>query len=76
MRQALLQAVKVIKQWHGEEVFEIYYNNAPEMGLIRNQLGSYDSIKDEPIEVNSVSVDDIEAATSDHSCPPNRPDGL
>ena len=56
MRQALLQAVKVIKQWHGEDVFEIYYNNAPEMEMIRNILGPYDEVKDEPIEVKSISV--------------------
>jgi len=57
MRQALLQAVKVIKQWHGDEVFDIYYNHSPEMKMIREALGgTYDDVKDEPIEVKSIPV--------------------
>lgn len=32
---ALKQAVRVIMQWHGLEVFDVYFNNAPEMKQIR-----------------------------------------
>jgi hypothetical protein len=39
---ALQQAVQVIKQWYnmggGEDVWQIYYENAPEMKLIRETL--------------------------------------
>jgi hypothetical protein len=39
---ALAKAVEVIKQWHnmggGEDVWQIYYDNAPEMKLIRETL--------------------------------------
>jgi len=37
-KEALVQAVKVIKMWHGDEVFDIYYNCSPEMKLIREAL--------------------------------------
>lgn len=60
-RNVLLQAVKVIHQWHDmgleNSVFPIYYNNAPEMKMIRDVLGSYDEIKNEVIECNSISVE-------------------
>lgn len=36
---ALNQAVNVIKEWHqADEVFDIYYKNAPEMKVIRETL--------------------------------------
>lgn len=39
---ALVKAVEVIKQWHnmggGADVWQIYYENAPEMKLIRETL--------------------------------------
>jgi len=34
--EALVQAVKVIKAWHGDEMFDIYYKKSPEMELIQN----------------------------------------
>ena len=40
LRQALEQSVKVIEQWHGKEVFDIYYKHAPEMKLIREALAA------------------------------------
>ena len=59
-RNVLLQAVKVIKQWHDMPaknpdpmMFRIYYNNAPEMKTIREVLGNYDEIKDEVISATS-----------------------
>lgn len=33
--EALAQAVKVIKMFHGDEVFDIYFHHSPEMKLIR-----------------------------------------
>ena len=44
MRAALIQAVEVIKDWHGEEAFDIYYKHSPEMKLIREAL-----LENEPI---------------------------
>lgn len=34
----LRQCVRVVRQWHGEEVFETYYRHAPEMRLVREAL--------------------------------------
>jgi hypothetical protein len=39
LRKALEQAVRVINQWHGDDVFDLYYNHSPEMKLIRDALG-------------------------------------
>ena len=39
-------------------MFKIYYNNSPEMKEIREVLGTYDEIKDEVIECNSISVNE------------------
>jgi hypothetical protein len=38
---ALKQCIKVLKSWHGPEAFEIYYDNAPEMKLIRKILPDF-----------------------------------
>jgi len=38
LRDALKQCVAVLRQWHGEEVFDIYYNHAPEMQAVREAL--------------------------------------
>ena len=38
LRAALKQCVAVLRQWHGEEVFDIYYNHAPEMRLVREAM--------------------------------------
>lgn len=64
-RNVLLKAVKLIKQWHDmpeqnpdPAIFRIYYENAPEMKMIRNALGSYDQMKDEVIEATSTSIND------------------
>lgn len=35
---ALKHAVGVIQQWHGDEVFDIYRDNAPEMKPIRDAI--------------------------------------
>lgn len=63
-RNVLLKAVKIIKQWHDMPaknpdpmMFKIYYNQAPEMKLIREALGPYDEIKDEVIEATSNPID-------------------
>lgn len=62
-RNVLLMAVKLIKQWHDmpdekpdDNMFRIYYENAPEMKEIRNVLGEYEEMKDEVIETTSISV--------------------
>lgn len=62
-RNVLLKAVKLIKQWHDMPaknpdpmMFKIYYEKAPEMGMIRDTLGSYDSIKNEVISATSEAV--------------------
>jgi len=31
----LIKAVTIIRQWHGKEAFEIYYNMSPDMKSIR-----------------------------------------
>ena len=38
--ETLMKAVAIIKQWHGDEVFEIYYEKSPEMAPIRKILGN------------------------------------
>ena len=38
-RQALEQCVRVVKQWHGDDAFDLYFNHSPEMKLIRDVLG-------------------------------------
>lgn len=44
LREVLEKAVEVIKQWHNmggaEAVWQIYYDNAPEMKPIRDALKS------------------------------------
>lgn len=37
----LIEAVKVIRQWHGRGLFDTYYNHSPEMRTIREKLESY-----------------------------------
>lgn len=37
-------------------MFKIYYEQAPEMKIIREALGTYDEIKDEVINATSESV--------------------
>jgi hypothetical protein len=46
LRQALEQAVRVIRVWHAmpgkpgdDDAFDIYFNHSPEMKLIRDVLG-------------------------------------
>jgi len=39
LEQALKQCVNVLKQWHGDDAFDIYFNHSPEMALIREALG-------------------------------------
>lgn len=41
LEEALKQCIKVLRDWHGHEAFETYYNNAPEMKLIREALPNY-----------------------------------
>ena len=63
-RNVLLMAVKVIKQWHDftdenppdHTLFQIYYDNSPEMKMIRDVLGLYAKIKDEVISAKSIPV--------------------
>lgn len=38
--KALKKSVEVIKQWHGNDVFDIYFNQSPEMESIRKALKS------------------------------------
>lgn len=38
---ALARSVRVIEAWHGKEVFEIYFNNAPEMRRIKTTLAAW-----------------------------------
>ena len=37
-KEELLNAVEIIKIWHSDEAWEIYYNHAPEMKNIREAL--------------------------------------
>jgi hypothetical protein len=41
---ALVQCAKVLRQWHGKEVFDIYYQHAPEMAVVRDELPYEDFI--------------------------------
>lgn len=43
LKTALKQCIKIMKDMHGHEGFEIYYNKAPEMRLIRKVWPKYDS---------------------------------
>lgn len=38
----LCRAVSVIRDWHGEEAFDIYYDSSPEMEPIRKELRGFD----------------------------------
>lgn len=38
-KAALIACVAVAKAWHGDEVWDIYYNHSPEMAPIRELLG-------------------------------------
>ena len=38
LERALRQCVEVLKGWHGEDMFDIYYNHSPEMKLTREAL--------------------------------------
>jgi hypothetical protein len=38
---ALRAAVPIIKAWHGDEVFDIYYEYSPEMKPIREALAKH-----------------------------------
>ncbi len=39
LRIALRKAVAIIRDWHGEPAWPIYYAKSPEMTVIRNVLG-------------------------------------
>lgn len=39
--RALKQCINVLRQWHGPEAFEIYYDHSPEMALVREVLPEY-----------------------------------
>lgn len=39
LRKALEQCVRVAQSWHGDDDFDLYFNHAPEMKLIRDALG-------------------------------------
>jgi len=41
LEAALKQCILVVLMWHGLEVFDIYYDCAPEMKLIRKALPEY-----------------------------------
>lgn len=38
-KAALIACVAVAKAWHGDPVWDIYYNHSPEMKPIRDLLG-------------------------------------
>lgn len=38
---ALIDSVRVMRQWHGKEAFDIYFNHAPEMKSVRDTLLAY-----------------------------------
>ena len=46
--EALVKSVSVIEQWHGKEVFEIYYKHAPEMKVIRSVIEKVTGEKEVP----------------------------
>lgn len=39
--EALEKAVEVIKQWHGEVAFDIYFNHSPEMKPVKDILNKH-----------------------------------
>ena len=45
LRLALQQCVAVVEMWHGGEAFDLYFNNSPEMQVIRNVLGPMEESK-------------------------------
>jgi len=46
LQTGLMAAIDVIKQWHGaDDVWDIYFNNAPEMKPIREALNTYNKNK-------------------------------
>jgi hypothetical protein len=46
MQAGFMAAIDVIKQWHNaDEVWDIYFNNAPEMKPIREALNTYNKNK-------------------------------
>jgi len=40
-KTALKQCIKVLREWHGHDAFEIYYDHSPEMRLVRNVLPGF-----------------------------------
>lgn len=36
LREALIAAIRVCRDWHGPEAFDIYYNHSPEMRAVRD----------------------------------------
>ena len=38
LEKALKQCVEVLKFWHGDDAFDLYFNHSPEMALIREAL--------------------------------------
>ena len=39
--RVMMQTLRVLRQWHGAPAFNIYYDHAPEMLMIRNAMGPY-----------------------------------
>ena len=35
---ALIQCAKVARSWHGKVAFDIYYQHAPEMKMVRDEV--------------------------------------
>ncbi len=47
MAYVLEAATEVIRQWHGPEAWDIYYDNAPEMAPIRAWIKEWSKSKDQ-----------------------------
>lgn len=39
--RVIMQSLRLLRQWHGVPAFDIYYDHAPEMKMIRDAMGPY-----------------------------------
>lgn len=57
LKKGLKQCVRVLREWHGPEAFEIYYDHSPEMAQVRKVLPGFRvKIRDKPKDKPKVVV--------------------
>ena len=49
-KTALKQCIKVLREWHGHDAFEIYYDHSPEMRLVRKVLPGFRAAANQSIQ--------------------------